>query len=185
MRLDREAVREVAGIVMALSMVLGVTAGLLRVADSVPGLIRGEPKGATRLLSIDAAERRLGERLWLPAYFPDTLSWPPAAIVVRRGPPPSVAVTFVDRGGEPALVLGQSLGTTAPVPEELQARDPVLHRVTVPLHDGRATLLRLAGRDGRIWHDLAWEMEGRRIVLRSRGSVDELLRMARSVRHRP
>jgi len=174
-----------AGIIVTLAAVLGAAAGLLRVADSLPALLRGQ-EGVARLPSIEAAEQTLGARLWLPAYFPDTIAWPPTAVVVHRGPPPFVTLTFADRAGEPTLVIGQSLGSVAVAPpSEPFPRAQVLHSVTVALHGADVKLVRLVDREGRTWHHLAWEMEGRRLSLRSRGSADELLRMARSVRGRP
>lgn len=184
MRAQRPASREIAGIIVTVAAVLGVTGGLLRAADSLPALLRGR-EGVAYLPSIEAAERTLGERLWLPAYFPDTFAWPPTVVAVHRGPPPFVTLTFADRAGEPVLVVSQSLGSGAPALPGPLPSARVLHRVTVRLHGDEAMLARVVGRDGRTWHDLAWEMHGRRLSLLARASADEVLRMASSVRGRP
>ena len=55
----------------------------------------------------------------------------------------------------------------------------------VALGGREATLARVVGDDGEIWNELTWEQGGRSLLLRSRGSIDELLRMAHSAREVP
>jgi hypothetical protein len=170
--------------VVTLALVIGTAAGLLRALDSVPDFVRGEPRGAKRLRSVEEVEQRLSQRLLLPAYFPDTLRWPPATIRIHDGPPPSVALTFLDQSGETVFVVYQSFGTPAAPPRELLPPMQALQSSRVALHDKDAELVRLLGADGRIWHDVAWRDEGRAVTLRFRGAVGELLTMARSTRER-
>ncbi|MBI4011441.1 MAG: hypothetical protein HY359_03960 [Candidatus Rokubacteria bacterium] len=167
---------------MTLALVMGATAAVLRAVDTLPAYLGGAGRGVERFDSVEAVERRLRERLWLPSYFPDTLRWPPAGIRLHTGPPPSVVLTFGDRGGEPRLVVFQSLGGLGAPPPEPLPGGRVLQTVTVPLHDAPAALSRVLDRDGRVWHELGWSTGDRRVVLRSRGPVAELLRMGESVR---
>ena len=167
---------------MTLSLVMGATAAVLRAVDALPAYLGGAARGVERFHSVEEVERRLRERLLLPSYFPDTLRWPPARIRLHTGPPPSVVLTFADRGGEPWLVVFQSFGALGTPPPQLLPAGRVLQTVTVPLHGTQAALSRVLDGDGRLWHELGWSTGERRIVLRSRGPVDELLRMGESVR---
>jgi hypothetical protein len=170
---------------MTLSLVIGVTAALLRGLDALPGYLRGEPPGIKRLDSIEDAERRLRGRVVVPPYFPETLRWPPAAILVHDGPPGSVALTFVDRAGEPRLVVFQSFDPAASPPRELVWPAVVLQRTTVRLSGQETALLRILGRDGEIWHEITWVSDQRRVLLRFRGPIDQLLAIAQSLRALP
>ncbi len=170
---------------MTLALVIGATAAVLRAVDGLPAYLGGARRGEERFDSVEAVERRLGERLWLPSYFPDSLRWPPAGIRVHAGPPPSVVLTFTDRGGEPLLLLVQSLRGFGTPPPELFPGGGVLQTVTVPLHGAPAALSRVVDGDGRVWHELGWSTGDRRVVLRFRGPVAELLRIGESVRGRP
>lgn len=179
------ALGEVARVVMTLGLVVVAAAGLLRGLDSLPGWLGAEPRGVKTFDSIEAAERHLKARLVVPAYFPDTLAWPPAAVRVDEGPPSAVGLTFLGRGsGEPRLILYQDLGGPGfggdPRSLRLLPAWVVLQRTRTALHGRDVVLTRLLDEDGLVWHEVAWEVEGRRLALRSRGAVDELLTIAHS-----
>ena len=175
--------REVAFVLATLGLVMGATAGLLRGLDSLPGYLLGEPRGVKRYRTLEEVERKLGERVLLPAYFPDTLRWPPAAIGLASGPPPSLTLTFTGReGGEKRLILSQALGGGGAASLRLLPPGLVLQTTAVSLGGIEAELSRIRGEDGAIWHNLTWRGEGRQVALRFRGPVEELLKMARSMR---
>lgn len=175
------ALVELGRIVVTLALVVGATAGLLRALDTLPGYLQGEPRGVRSFGSIEEIERRLRERVRLPAYFPDTLRWPPAAIRLDSGPPPAVALTFVGReDGEERLVIVQSFGPTALASPRLLAPGRPLQTTSVPVGEAEARVVRILGPDGLVWHDVSWRARDRQLTLRSRGSLEELLRMARS-----
>ena len=167
---------------MTLSLVMGATAAVLRAVDALPAYLGVAGRGVEGFDSVEAVERRLRERLWLPSYFPDSLRWPPAEIRVHAGPLPSVALTFAGSERDARLVVFQSFGAFGTPPPQLLPAGRVLQTVTVPLHGAPAALSRVLDRDGRVWHELGWSTGDRRVVLRSRGPVDELLRMGESVR---
>jgi hypothetical protein len=52
----------------------------------------------------------------------------------------------------------------------------------VSLQQTTGALERLLAPDGRIWHQVRWERWGRLLVLRSAGTPEELMTLARSVR---
>jgi len=96
---------------------------VLRVADWMPALAGGEPRGARRFESVQDLERATGVRVLLPAYFPDTLGWPPARVRLALAHPPVASVRFIGRrAGGAELTVSQTLGGPGAIPEWLVAR---------------------------------------------------------------
>lgn len=175
---------ELGRFVVSLSLVLGATAGALRILDALPARLRHDEPGVRRVASVADAERVLGASVWMPAYFPDTLRWPATAVAVHAGPPPAVTVAFADGAGDVAVIIVESLATAAVIPPVLPPQGTMLQVRSITVNEAEATLSRFIGLDGRVWHDLAWSRDGRTLVLRSRGPVEDLLRMAGSIRPR-
>jgi hypothetical protein len=175
-----KATEELLRSVLTLVLVVGGTAGLLAALDSAPGCIQGVPRGVRNLKSIDEAERRLRGTLALPAFFPDTLQWPPSAIRAVQDTSPAVALAFQGRAGGVELWLAQTMAGDGPIPPSLLPPATVLGKGSVAVGGEEATLSRIVGEDGTIWHEIAWRQFGRRLVLRGKGPLDQLVRMARS-----
>lgn len=186
MRAERGVIRDVAEIAGSLAFV-SVLAGVgLRALDALPALLRGEGPGVVRVDSVEAAERLFGGPLVLPAFFPDTLAWPPSAIRVRTTPPVAVVLVFTGRDGRTARLWLCEVRGPAPPPDLLPAGRS-LHRVTleVPGAPGAAAVLeRVQVADGSVSHDLVWRQDSGTIVLRYAGAADELVAIAHSLRRR-
>jgi hypothetical protein len=183
--LRAEAVREAAGIVISLTLVVALAALALRALDALPQVLTGERQGVVRLASIEGAERALQTPLLLPTFFPDSLRWPPAAIKFYAGPPPTVALTFASRtDASERLALYESRGARASVPMALMPAGLVLYRVGVPMADGDAVLYRVQMGDGSIRNDLVWHRVDSTVALRYGGAADELVIIAHSLRRR-
>jgi hypothetical protein len=166
---------------VSLFVVLGLVSLGLRLLDLLPQRF-AEPRGGRAFARIQDVERRLGERLALPAYFPQTLRWPPAQIRVA-GARPAVVVLRIDAAeGGPRLFLAQSIGGREEPQGELWPGGVVLEetRVTLPQEGGR--LSRILEPDGKIWHELRFERWERTLLLRSTLPPDELVTLARSLR---
>jgi len=177
--------REVARALVALAAVLGAAGLSLRALDAVPRLVTGEHRGVVRYQSIDGAEQALGVRLFVPAFFPDTLQWPPSSVRVFAGPPACAALAFDGRDGEPArLVIYQAPGPRASIAMALMPSARALLRTEVDLSLGSATLVRVELADGRIGNDLIWYRPDETLALRYDGPADELVRIAHSLRRR-
>jgi hypothetical protein len=170
--------------VAGLAAVLGAAAALLAALDAVPSWIAGEARDVRRVPTVAEAERRLRTRLLLPGYFPDTIAWPPALIRVSAGDPGGASLTFEDRAGGTHMVLAET-ARPGRVPERLLPRVTVLNEVATWAGSERLALRRIVGPDGHVWREIAWLQKGRQVVLRSRGSVEEMLRMARTTRDEP
>ncbi len=174
-----EALRTAAG----LGAVLALAAGALALLDGVPSWLVGDARAVRRAATVDEVERRLGARLFLPAYFPSTLRWPPARIRFTLGPPGAAALGIDGRDGAPRLLLVQTVAPGA-IPQELVPDAALLDRSPVGAGVLRGTISRIV-QDGEMGWQLTWEHGGRSLLLRSRGPVEELLRMARSAREAP
>ncbi|MGA8892879.1 MAG: hypothetical protein WB493_15025 [Anaeromyxobacteraceae bacterium] len=163
-----------------LTLVLGGAALALVTLDTVPGWLHGEPRGVRRATSVEEAERRLQARVQLPSYFPDTLRWPPSSVRFTREDGGSVALSFLGADGAPALYLAQAVGKERPIAEGLVGRLAVIQQQSAPI-EGDAVLARVVAEDGTLWSQLEWSRNGRRYLLRGRGSLEDLIRMARSI----
>jgi len=163
-----------------LALVVGSAAATLAGLDAIPTWLHGEPRGVHRVDSIEAAERRLRARVQLPSYFPDAYRWPPAAVRVTSEDGGAVALSLAARDGTPGLVLAQRLDGPGALPAALLPEGATIQRQAGPLGPG-STLARVVGEDGTLWSQLEWTAGGRRHVLRGRGPLEDLIRMARSI----
>jgi len=168
----------------SLALVLALVAAGLRLLDVLPQRL-AEPKGGRDFADLAMVERRLGERLALPAYFPQTLRWPAHRIRVAGARPALVVLAFegASAGGE-RLWFAQSVGGVEEPPADLWPEGVLLETDGVSLQQQQTTgtLERLLAPDGKIWQQVRWERWGRLLELRSTGSPEELLTLARSVR---
>jgi hypothetical protein len=164
-----------------LAAVLAGAAATLAVLDALPGVIAGEVRGVRSAASVEEAERRLRASLLVPAFFPDTIAWPPARIRIALGPQGGAVLSFDGRDGRPRLLWAQAAGP-GEVPPRLLPPARALDAAPAPTLGGRATVRRVVGPDGEVWQEVAWRADGRGLVLRTRGGVEEALRMARSAR---
>jgi hypothetical protein len=158
----------------------------LVLADHVPALVAGTPYGVRVYETLADAEHAVGARFWVPAYYPDTLAWPPARIDVWTGPPAMVAMRVNGRAdGRERLVVVESLGTPASPPPELLQPAEVLTTADVSIGTRPATVTRVVATDGKVMHDVTWNRDGRRMTLRYHGPVEELLLIAASLDRTP
>jgi hypothetical protein len=155
---------------------------ILSSLDAVPGWLSGRPRGVMAVGSIDAAESALRVRLWIPAYFPDSLRWPPAGVELYPGPPAAVALTFVGSNrSNQRVVLCQTVDASAGIPVKLLPPGLILESARTTVGDWPATLMRIQLDDGRLAHEVIWDAGGRNLALRSDGTLEQLMALARSV----
>ena len=169
---------ELARMLATFVWVAGATVVTVAVLGALPGWITGDRGTVRWAATIQDAERRLGARILVPGYFPDRLDWPPKSIQVAGGRRGSVRLDLSARHG-PDLHILQATGEGEPIAPELLTNRTVLRtsRATVLAHP--ATLSDVLV-DGTLHRELAWEVQGRAIILRSSGDVEELFRMART-----
>ncbi len=161
-------------------VVVAAAATMLYAVDGLPAWLTGEPRYVRRARSVEEVERRLRARLVLPYYFPSTLSWPPSHIRFTIGPPGAAAMSIDDRQGKPCLFLAETVAAGA-IPERIVPSVQILSSSPIAVGTARGVLSRVVEGGTTQW-ELRWEQGGRGLLMRSRGSVDELIRIARSVR---
>jgi hypothetical protein len=172
---------ELARMLATLAWVVGGAAAVLAVLGAVPAWLSGGA-GAREAASIQEAEARLGARILLPAFQPARLGWPPADIRTAGGRRGSVRIRLSPREGAP-LELLQSVDAGRPIAPALLADRNVLSERPTRIGDVDATIASVAV-DGAVWQELGFEVDGRPVLLRSRGDVDELYRIAHSLHGR-
>jgi hypothetical protein len=162
--------------------VVGAVAASLLVLDAVPWLLSGLVRGVAAHRSVEAAETALGEKLLLPAYFPDAFRWPPGEIRTVSRPTRAAALVLAPlrAGGEPVLFV-QSLDGDGALPESLLPAGKEFHRVAFDLDGTEAVMTDLLLPPDGTFHDVAFLAAGRRVVFRFRGDPGEILKMARSL----
>jgi hypothetical protein len=169
---------EVVRMVATFVWVAGATAVTVAVLGAMPGWITGDKGVVREASSIQDAERRLGARVLVPGYFPERLIWPPKAIHVAGGRRGSVRLDFDARTG-PDLHILEATREGDPIAPELMGERTVLR--TSPTTVGkRPAKLSDVLVDGTLHRELAFDLDGWAVVLRSSGDVEELFRMART-----
>jgi hypothetical protein len=169
---------EVARMLATFVWVAGATVVTLAILGAMPGWITGDKGIVREATSIQDAERRLGARVLVPGYFPDRLLWPPRSIHVAGGRRGSVRVDFAARSGGDLHLL-QATREGEPIAPELLGDRTVLRTSRTTVGKLPATLSDVLV-DGTLHRELAFELGGWAIVLRSSGDVEELFRMART-----
>lgn len=158
--------------------VTGATVVALGVLGAIPGWITGDKGIVREAASISDAERRLGARVLVPGYFPDRLLWPPRAIHVAGGRRGSVRVDVGARSG-PDVHIFEATREGEPIAPELLGERTVLRSSRTAVGKLPATLSDVLV-DGTLQRELAFELHGWAVMLRSSGDVEELFRMART-----
>jgi len=174
-----EAGGELTRMCATFAWILVATVVAVTALGAIPGWLAGEPRGLRRAKTIEEAERRLGARVLVPGYFPDRLAWPPAEIRVAGGRRGSVLLAIAARDGGPGAEILQATRDREPIAAPLLEGRTVLRTSRTTVEGAPATLSDVLA-DGRPAKELAWELHGRAMILRSAGDVEELFRMARS-----
>ncbi len=156
---------------------------LLRLIDSTPSLLTGLPRGVVRLHSVAALEHVLGNRVPAPAYFPASLAWPPDDI--RMFQRQSVALWFRQRPtNEIWFVQAMAPAGSSAIAPEVMAPGVILQSEPALLSGAPALVQRIRDTNGVVWHQILWRTNRHLLLARSRGSLDELMRMAASMDRR-
>ncbi len=164
-----------------LVVVTAIAAVGLRAFDSVPRLLTGLPRGVTQVRSLEALQLRTGFALPMPAYFPSALEWPPQDIRIYRGQ--DIAVIVRQRAtDEPALIVASAPSGAGGVQAPALPPATVLQTTDVPVGGGTAIRVQRVEDEARVvWHQATWRQAGRLTIVRYRGTVDELMRIAESL----
>ncbi len=177
-----EAGLELGRMLATLFWVTGAVAATIVFLGTIPDRLVGETRGVRRVRTIDDAERILGRRLAIPAYFPERLTWPPVKIRVAGGRRGSAAIELAERdGGAPAVEIVQATEPGQEIPPALLEGRTMLRESRTVVGTLPATVADVI-HGGTRWHELSWSVDGRAVVLRTRGELDEAYRMAHTLR---
>jgi hypothetical protein len=161
-------------------LVVVAAAAALRAADALPRLALGVPRGVVRAADVADLERRSGRRMPVPAYFPDTIEWPPAESRLHAGG--SAAIWCRQRaGGGIALIVATAPPGADGIDAAVLPASVELQRERAMLGERQAAVSRVRDEDGALWQQAAWPGRGQIILVRYRGTLDELMKIAGSV----
>ena len=161
--------------------VLAATSAILRVADAVPGVLQDTPRGVVRYRAASEAEHAIGRRLPVLAYFPEALEWPPADLRVYLGR--AAAYSCRSRAdGSVALVVAVAPPGDGLLADDVLPPSAVLQEADGSVGGHAARITRLRDTGGALWQQIAWTGDRGVIVARYRGTLDELMRLASSLR---
>ena len=168
--------------VLSFAVTLAVVVGLLKVLNWAPGAL--EPGLLARYPSIDVAVSRLGIRqVYVPAYFPESLSWPPAEILAQSKPYQAVVMEFVRAGdGQTALVISQAANRLFQPDVAIPFRT-VSETVPLDLKGRKARLEASVCSDRSACSRIQWDEGEIHIVLTMKAPAVELIRIAESMLH--
>jgi len=152
----------------------------LRLLDALPRVALGLPRGVVRATDLRQLERQSGRRMPVPAYFPDTIQWPPADARMHTGG--SAAVWCRSRtGGGIALVVATAPPGAREIAAAVLPASVELQREAGTLGSRPAVVSRVRDAEGALWQQVQWQRQGQIILVRYRGTLDELLKIAGSV----
>lgn len=166
-----------------LAVVAGAAAALL-VLDAVPWLLSGTGRGVTTYRSVEEAERALGTKLLVPAYFPELWRWPPSSVLTTNVPARAAALILERGEGSGTLFLVQTVDGDLPVPGRLLPRGKELHEVDFDLDGTPARMTDVLLPPDGTFHDLSLVAKGRHVVFRFQGDPVTVLKMAASLPRR-
>ena len=154
---------------------------VLRVADALPRVALGVPRGVERASDVAGLERASGLRMPVPAYFPDSLEWPPAELRTHTGG--SAAIWCRQRPAGPvALIVATARAGPQGIADAVLPSSVELQREDGSLGGRLASVSRVRDADGAVWQQVQWQTPDRIVLVRYRGTLDELLKIAGSVR---
>jgi hypothetical protein len=182
---------------------------VLGVLNGLPQFLGGEPLTVVRYDTVEQLQDRRRLAVWRPSALPAPWAWPPTRVRLATGDPDWVELLFEPTGDrDDALVIGQTantgpvgatallrrptparaalLTTDVHMPEPLLPRGQLLQESDVAIGNRPAHMRRLLLEEGVIVHELWWQQGTTTVILRLRGPVDRLTRVADTIlRRRP
>jgi hypothetical protein len=168
--------------ILSFAVTMAVVVGLLKVLNWAPGTL--EPGLMATYPNIEAAVSTLGIRkVYVPAYFPETLSWPPAVVLAQSKPYQAVVMEFSRaRDGQTVLVISQAASTLFEPDVAIPFRT-VSETVPLDLRGRKARLEAGVCDDRTACSRIQWDEGTVHIVLTMRAPAVELIRIAESMLH--
>ena len=167
-------------LVLTWLLVVAASAVALRLADALPRAALNLPRGVTRAADVAELERASGRRMPMPAYFPDTIAWPPAD--ARLHTSGSAAIWCRQREGrDTALIVATAPRGARGVADQVLPASVELQREQAVRGNRALAVSRVRDADGAVWQQVQWQSAAQIVLVRYRGTLDELLTIAGSV----
>ena len=154
---------------------------LLKLLNWLPSVLQDE--GIKKYSSVDEARTALKiPRVYVPAYFPEYIKWPPAEIFAQRRPFPLVIMHFTHRDSRSfALSLFQ---VDSRAGYEPKYKSDVLYvrkesQVKIKGREGNLVIAVCSGRER--CNRISWEEGIYRITLIADDTPEQLIKMAESI----
>ena len=161
-------------------VIMFVTVVVLSLLNWVPSAVQKE--GIRKYKSIEDAKAAVKiQKIFLPAYFPQYLIWPPSEIYAESKPYKIVLMHFTNYEKTDIVLSIRQAEQSAPA--SLQSRiEPVrVKEKQQVLIKGREGLLSVAlCSGGEPCNSVSWQEEGYTIEIVAKDSVNELLKIAES-----
>ncbi|MBM2831254.1 MAG: hypothetical protein HW414_306 [Dehalococcoidia bacterium] len=174
--------KEAPGILLPPALLMGFAALLFHLLNLVPASL--QPAQARTYESIEAAERALGVKISVPAYFPDYLRWPPTRIALQRKPTLMLSLVFSAADGAEGVLSIHQVFSPAGEKYYREAAKPevLLGELTVPLDGREATLIIGKGAGGAPFNQVHWRKGDRYLIITTLYPPEELLKIAGSMK---
>ncbi len=165
---------------LTFSVAVAIIIVTLKVMNGVPLIARNDT--LRRYTSIEEVRTSLSIReIYIPAYFPQDIAWPPSEILAQERPFPAVVMEFRDRHkGEIVLVLSQSRGGPSPAGPEVELTSAA---ETVPfMMKGRKAVLVVGECSGNTpCSRITWQEGSDTVIAFMKAAPFELTRISESM----
>jgi hypothetical protein len=154
---------------------------LLKLLNWLPSALQDE--GVKKYRSVEDAKAALKiPRIYMPAYFPEYIAWPPAEIFAQRRPYPMVMIHFSRRDSMGYALSFFQVDSNASYEPEYKS-DILYVRKKSPVNiKGRTGSLEIAVCSNRErCNRISWVEKGYRITLIADDTPEQLIRMAESM----
>ena len=123
------------------------------------------------------------KEIYVPAYYPQNITWPPSEILAQAKPDPAVVMVYRQAGsGAIMLIVTQAVAANFPVNAAISI-DRLTEKVPYPLK-GRNALLEVGScKTGETCSRIAWNEGEFRITVAMRSSPFELIKISESMIH--
>ncbi len=178
-------IKELFKVVGTLGVIIGLVAIGLRVLNTIPLYIQGEPeKWPKHYRSIEEAETSLGIRIRIPYYFPVYLEWPPSLIKADHLPALTLSLDFLYRGKEElALSIHQIISERETLPQGFLEAPRGWQETSVNIKGRAGSLAVGKNKEGKDGSRISWREYDRYLILESTLPPEELIRIARTMGH--
>lgn len=166
--------------IITFSAAVGLLAGGLKLINWIPLAAQGDL--LRRYPDIQEVKTGLGIRdIVIPSYFPQSLNWPPSAILAQGKPYPAVVMEFEQIGTrDTVLVISQAFSDDFRADDKIRISS-LKERVNYPLK-GRESVLEVGFCSrGESCSRISWREGNLRIVVMAKSPPFEMLKVAESM----